>query len=160
MHTQTQAAHPLCPGSAHCAVSWPRTGRVAGIGGHVAGPPLAVSPLCRARPCALPAPYRSASSGRVALVLPHNLVAKPRVCHDTPICIVTQSPNSQALVHALLAIAGRPTVSQTMFAVLWRRLSRIVAEAWPCRGPQAVPRPHLPSPVSRYNPLYRGSTGQ
>ena len=126
MHTQTQAAHPLCPGSAHCAVSWPRTGRVAAIGGHVAGPPLAVSPLCRVRPCALPAPYRSASPGRVTLVLRHNLVAKPPVCDDTPICIVTQSPNSQALARAARHCGQADRVAG--------HVHRIVAQAQPYCG--------------------------
>ena len=99
---------------AHCAVSWRAVCRVAGIGGRVAGPLSAVSPLCRARPYALYRAYRSSSPNRVAPVSQHNPAAKPRAYHDTPIRIATQSLNSQAL-----ASTGLPCRKP----------------CWPCRGP-------------------------
>ena len=143
--------------SARQVVSQRTLNRVERCVAHVVSPrPLRVL----LRISQLPMPYRGVSPSSVDLVLRHNPAAKPRVYHDTPICITTQSPNSQALVRAPLALAGGPAVSQAMLAVSWRRLGRILVESRPCRGPQAAPRPHLPSLVSRYNPLYRDSNGQ
>ena len=42
-----------------------------------------------------------------------------------------------------------------LMVVSWRRLDRVVAESWPCRGPLAAPRPAFPASVSQYKLLYR-----
>ena len=92
---------------------------------------------------------------RFAPVSRYNQAAKPRaVSRPTrsppsynTICIATQ-PGQTLCELAADCPACRPAVS-------WRRLSRVVAESWPCRGPLATPRPHLPSPVSRFKLLYR-----
>ena len=176
--------HTLNPGRAHCAQAARTRRRVVACGRPCHGRVTAHSrPCLSARPAVstpcnsppppppmrtgtllrisqLPEPYRGASPSRVTPVYLHNPAAKPRVCHDTPTCITTQSLNTQAVARASLALARRPAVSQAMLAVSWHRLGRIVAESWPCRGPQAAPRPHLPSLVSRYNPLYCDSNGQ
>ena len=149
----------LFPGSVIAPCRRPSTGRVAGLDGRVVH--CIVAPPARAA-------ARIAASctvtwrfpGRVALVLRHKPAAKLPAYHDTPICIATQSPNNQALACAPLALERGPLMSQAMLAVSWRRLGRIVAESWSCRGPQVAPRPHLPSLVSRYNTLYRDSNGQ
>ena len=71
---------------------------------------------------------RTASAGRrVMAVSPivsqpvsrYNPAAKPPSCHDTPIRIATQSPNSQALAHAPLTLARGPAVSQGLSFVSW-----------------------------------------
>ena len=71
------------------------------VGRHVARP--------LRRIVALPTPYRGASPSRVTPISRYNPAAKPRTCHDTPIRIATQSPSSQALARAPLALrASRP----------------------------------------------------
>ena len=116
--------HTLPSLHAHCAMSqaW-----------------AAVSPRACARPCELPAPYRSASFGRIVSVSRHNPTAKPRACHDMPICIETHSLISQALTRGPLVLARGPAVSQPSLAVSWPLLTvsqgRIVAV--PCLSKRA-----------------------
>ena len=92
--------------------------------------------------------------------------AMSRLYHDT-----TQQPSRVPITIRPFVSRHNPSAARTSRARrlplragrpcrTWRRLGRIVGESWPCRGPQAMPRPHLPSPVSRYNPLYRDSNGQ
>ena len=124
------------------------------------------------RPCHRPgwpcrALYRSAparvAACRVAthapcrkLVSQYNPTTTPRAVsrptsppprHNT-ICITTQPGQ------AMRARAGRPYHGPLM-VVSWHRLGRVVAEAWPCRGPWLL-TPTLPSlTMLRYNQLYR-----
>ena len=75
---------------APCRAPYRRTGRhVAHLQRDILAPPSAMSRLSRDTTPA----------------------AKPPACHDTPIHIVTQFPNSQALAHVPLALARGPAVS-------------------------------------------------
>ena len=74
-------------------------------------------------------------------------MAKPRAYHDTPICIATQAPSSQALTRAPLSLrVSRP----------YRGLSRPYRGRVPSRIMALAACPCAPTarPVSRYNALY------
>ena len=127
-------AHARPCRSSRQVVSQYTPGRVA----HTVSP----RPLCALlRVSQLPAPYSGASPNRVVPVLRHNLAAKPRACHDTPIRIATQFPSSQALACAPLALARGSAVSQAMLAVSWPCCGRIAGLV--ARQPSRVVAPRL-----------------
>ena len=72
----------------------------------------------RRAPCRAPSPpYRGSSPGRVAPISQYNPSAKSRTCHDTPICLATQSPPAVRPSRVRCLPYGKPVVSWLVSAV-------------------------------------------
>ena len=127
--SRVHSAPILGPAYAHTApCRWP--GRVAGLAWQCRSTRPAVSQRTPAHRVAAPPPRSAArrvalTAGRIMAVslamsqpvLRYNPAAKPPSCHDTPIRIATQSPSSQALARAPLALARRSALSQGLSTV-------------------------------------------
>ena len=127
--SRVHSAPILGPAYAHTApCRWP--GCVAGlawqcrkktpgrVAAHARAPCRRAPPRSAARRVALTAGRIMAVSPAMSQpVLRYNPAAKPPSCHDTPIRIATQSPSSQALARAPLALARRSALSQGLSTV-------------------------------------------
>ena len=168
--------HALCPSSAHtapCCGLWSvvlqgTPGSVAAHANlcralcracHVTAPPeLAVAPIAASYVMSWRFPW--SCRARIATQPSGQAARLSRYGHLYCDSISQQSgPRAHATRPCALAdrftgyIVAQPIVSRFLSCALARTTRS-------CRGPQAAPTPHLPSPMSRYNPLYRHSNGQ
>ena len=165
VHTQrTIAARMVHPGCAHWAPATRALGRVVArsVSCHRQRRSCRRPPLSRIT--AVPhAPLRAVS--RVSQIFPQSCCAciatqpsgqAARLSRYTHLYRdpISQQPGPCARAGRVVGcIVAQPTVSR-LLSITPVRITR------PCRGPQSALRPHLPGPVSQYNPLYRDSNGQ